>query len=489
VVMATPLNKRVLKEMGIVSTEVDSAGSDDLIVAVNAKDKSSADSAVSEAQRLLSEGGGAKGGAGVLSTLDQAVDAEPGLNLAVISVPGRFAKREAAAALERGLNVFLFSSNVSRADELELKKAATARHLLLMGPDCGTAIINHKILGFGNQVREGNIGLVSASGTGLQEVAVAVHNQGGGISQAIGTGGGDLSEEVGGLMTIQALALLEDDPETDVIVVVSKPPSARARSAVLSHVRTMKKPVVVNFIGEGLTEKTDGNISTASTLEKAADMACRIAGVGGSAREGAWGDESSFTDVESTKLAKSQLYLRGLFAGGTLCYEAQAVLRPVLGKIHSNSPLDARLKIPESGKSIDHTCIDMGAEEFVVGRAHPMIDSTLRKLRIIEEAKDPQTAVILLDVELGMGSNPDPAGELAPAIKQARSIAAEEGRHLPVIVSVLGTKGDFQGLEGQVKKLEEAGAFVTMVSSRAAMAAGAIISHISSGTGNKGSES
>lgn len=249
VVMATELNRRVLSEAGFADAAIGRAANSDMIVAIEAKEPASLEAALTETERLLSAGEKPTGGNAQPTSLEEALELIPDANLAFISVPGQFAKREAMQALVKGLNVFLFSSNVSQEEELELKVVAKEKGLLLMGPDCGTSIINHKVLGFGNTIREGTIGLVSASGTGLQEVTTLIHKAGFGISQAIGTGGGDLSEKVGGITMIQGFELLESDEQTKVIVLISKPPAPGTMEKVLEVARRSRKPVVINFLG------------------------------------------------------------------------------------------------------------------------------------------------------------------------------------------------------------------------------------------------
>ncbi len=461
VVMATELNRRVLSEAGFVDAAIGRAANNDMIVAIDAKDAASLDAALTEMERLLSPSEKPAGEKAPPTSLEEALELVPDANLAVISVPGQFAKREAMKALARGLNVFLFSSNVSREEEVELKKVAKEKGLLLMGPDCGTSIINHKVLGFGNTIREGTIGLVSASGTGLQEVTTLIHKAGLGISQAIGTGGGDLSEEVGGITMIQSLELLEEDEQTKVIVLISKPPAPGTAEKVLEVARRSRKPVVVNFLGEDISPRMLGKLRPANTLDDAARIACELAGVKPEVTASIIPRETiSIALAEHKKLARSQRYVRGLFSGGTLCYESETILQPLFGEVFSNAPIKPENKIPGDAPSKKHVCIDMGAEEFVEGRAHPMIDFSLRKLRILQEAKDPETAVILIDVELGYGSNEDPAGQLVPVIQKAKSLAKEDGRYLPVVASVVGTEGDFQGLESQEKALSDAGVLI-----------------------------
>jgi len=469
VVMATELNRRVLSEAGFVDAAIGRASTSDMIVAIEAKEASSLDAALAETERLLSPAEKTTGEKAPPTSLEEALKLVPDANLAVISVPGQFAKREAMQALSKGLNVFLFSSNVSREEEVELKHAAKEKGLLLMGPDCGTSIVNHKVLGFGNAIREGTIGLISASGTGLQEVTTLIHKAGLGISQAIGTGGGDLSEEVGGITMIQGFELLEEDEQTKVIVLISKPPSLGTMEKVLEVARRSRKPVVVNFLGADVDPSTLGKLRQASTLDDAARVACELAGVKlGGAAPVIPKETMVIALAEHKKLARSQQYVRGLFSGGTLCYESEIVLQPLLGEVFSNAPIKAENKVRGDAPSKKHSCIDMGAEEFVEGRAHPMIDFSLRNKRILQEARDPETAVILIDVELGYGSNADPAGQLVPVIQEAKALAKEAGRHLSVVASVVGTEGDFQGLANQEKALSEAEVLIMPSNAQAA---------------------
>ena len=330
-----------------------------------------------------------------------------------------------------------------------------------MGPDCGTAIINGVVLGFGNAVNEGPIGIVAAAGTGVQEVSVLISNYGSGLSHAIGTGSRDLSDEVGGITAMEGIKLLEKDEKTKVIVLISKPPGSKTVAKLIQFIKKVKKPVVLNLLGAQINrEELAEQHVIARTLEEAAILACELVGLKVKSRGMLSQELTKLALSEASKLSESQQFIRGLYAGGTLAYEAQLILSTVFGDIYSNTPINPKYKIDGFAASVKHTIIDMGAEEFVVGRAHPMIDYTLRKRRILQEANDPQTAVLLLDVELGYGSHPDPAGELVPAIRQAKKIAEDNGRYLPVVVHIVGTKRDFQGLEKQAKKLREAGVII-----------------------------
>jgi FdrA protein len=319
-----------------------------------------------------------------------------------------------------------------------------------MGPDCGTAIVNGIGLGFANKVRKGSIGVVAASGTGLQQVTVRIHQMGSGITHALGTGGRDLSEAVNAVTARQGLDLMARDPETKVIVLVSKPPSPKVANELIKVARSIPKPVVVNFIGYASASRRVDNIFFATTFDETAELAIRLVDSA----------EDFGAEPDITKITAGQRYLRGLFSGGTLQYEALLILQNYLPVVYSNAPLDKKNKLEDSLVSKEHTIIDLGEDEFTVGRLHPMMDNDLRIRRLEKEAADPEVAAILLDVVLGYGAHPDPASELAPAIASAIKTAATAGRHLEVVAIVSGTDEDPQGMEGQIQALKAAGARV-----------------------------
>ena len=477
VLMATPLNKRVLTDAGFKGSEVEKAGPDDLIIAIEAANEEALESPVARVEEMLSSRESMKAEEIRPRSLASAVKVMSDANLALISIPGRFAKREAMNALESGLDVFLFSSNVPREDEVKLKEAAKARGLLVMGPDCGTSIINGVVLGFGNVVRRGSVGIVSASGTGIQQVSTLLDGEGLGLSHAIGTGGNDLSEKVGGTTTMEGIRLLEEDEDTRVIVLISKPPGPKTSAKILNAASGSNKPVVVNFLGEG-----DAGASKqvrAVTLEDAARMA---SGFVNGKRTGAHPfsvSESrvrSLAQSESSGMSKTQRYIRGLYSGGTLCYESQVVLTPLIGEVFSNAPLKPESRIDDATVSRKNACIDMGSEEFVVGRPHPMIDYSLRKNRLLQEARDPETAVVLLDVVLGYGSNEDPAREIRPTIVSAKKLAGAGRRYLSVVASIIGTREDPQDLQKQAKELASVGVVLMPSNAQAARFAALVAS-------------
>jgi len=481
VAMATDANRRMLSEAGMLAPGLAEARADDLMIAVDAADDETAQLALSTAEELLAQasrprpGGG--GGPRPSRTLRSAVAGLGGAEVAVISVAGEFAALEAAHALESDLNVLLFSDNVSVEDERDLKGAAFRRRRLLMGPGAGTAILDGVALGFANSVRRGPIGVVAGSGTGLQEVTVLVHRGGSGISQAIGTGGRDLTEAVGGLTTRLGLQLLTDDPETLVIVLLSKPPQRAVADQILAVARDSGKPVVVGFLGGEPTTVQGPNLSFAGTLEEAALRALQcLDGSTADVFAPPPGALEAAAATEAERLAPSARYIRGLYSGGSLCDESLLILRKSqLGPVRSNAGGDLSLRLADAWRSEGHTLVDLGEEEFTRGRPHPMIDPRVRQERLLTEAADPETAVVLLDVVIGYGSHDDPAGALASTIATARRAAAAEGRYFAVVAHVCGTDLDPQGLERQEETLRGAGILVAPTNAQAARLAGLIV--------------
>ena len=389
--------------------------------------------------------------------------------IAQVSVPGPYAAAEALKALARGMDVFLFSDNVPLEQERAIKLAASQRGRLVMGPDCGTAIIGGVPLGFANAVRRGNIGLVAASGTGLQEVSTQIHRMGGGVSHAIGTGGRDVYAEVGGATMLQGISLLAADPGTKVIAVVSKPPAPAVAQRVLDALRASGKPSVVIFIGSETTAPRRGNAASpriAHTLVDCAAMAVRLAGVKRQA-------PAHYPLPRKPVFAKSQKYLRALYAGGTFTAEAQSLWAGAGLKVWSNVPLEPALELSHPRQSSrEHTALDLGDDAFTVGRPHPMIDQAARIERLLIEAADPSVRVILLDVVIGWGAHSNPAAELATAITQAKVLAAKRGRQLAIVGFVCGTEADPQVLSQQEALLRKAGMVLGGNSANAAWLAG-----------------
>lgn len=449
-IMASENNLALLREAGLLTGAVE-AGPNDILLAVAASSDAELTAALDEAETALNEKPPSLSGDSRAQepprSLEMGIDAMPGANLALISTPSDYAPGEAMKALRLGLSVMLFSDNVSLADEIALKRYANEHDLIVMGPDCGTAIINGVPLGFANSVRRGEIGVVGASGTGLQQVTCLVDRLGKGISQAIGTGGHDLHRDVGGISMLQGLQALSADPATKLIVLISKPPAKDVAERILAAAGKAGKPVVVNFLGADPKTIERPNIHAAKTLEDAATEAVSLVG-------GRPAPQQARINVADRKLAKGQRFIRGLYSGGTFCFEATMLVADALSPVSSNTPVGAATPLENVWRSSGHTLLDLGDDVFTRGRPHPMIDHRLRNERILAEAADPETAVILLDVVLGTGSHPDPADEVAPIVIQARAGSGPK----PVFVGfVCGTDRDPQNLARQEARLAEAG--------------------------------
>src|SRR6266436_2025838 len=426
VVMGTPAGRSMLAEAGMWPSEAPEAGPSDLLVSVRASTETVANRALASVEELLSASRDTEQARGDVlpRTTAGAARKSAATNVALIAVPGAYAAVEAHQALSAGLHVFLFSDGVSLGEEVSLKRRARARGLLVMGPECGTAIINGVGLGFANRVRRGPIGVVGASGTGIQELTALIHRLGSGVSHAIGTGGRDLHAAVGGLTTLQAIEALAADVATRAVVVVSKPPSPMVADAVLRAAVETRKPVVACLLGyEGATP---GGVRAVATLDEAAATAVGLTG----------GAVRALGRPRAAPGSGARGAVRGLYAGGTLCDEAQRIV----------------------GGSPPHRFVDFGAEEYTRGRPHPIIDPSRRNAALVDAADDPSVAVILLDLVLGDCAHPDPTGALRPALTEAR--ARRRGRDLTVVAHVVGTEQDFQRLEKQEESLRELGAIV-----------------------------
>ncbi len=454
VAMATELNIELLVGMGFEAPA--GASANDMLVAVVADGEDEIDAAMATLDALLAQrrtdgDGGAFSDPPPRTVRGAAVDA----TLALISTPGQYAAADAFEALDAGLDVMLFSDNVPVGHEIALKRAAAERGRLVMGPDCGTALVGGVGLGFANVVRPGPVGLVAASGTGAQQLMCLFDAAGLGISHCLGVGGRDLSEAVGGLSTLAALDLFAGDAATERIVVVSKPPAPAVADAIRARTADLDIPVDLALLGPGQPTLTD----VAERVTRAAQLA--------------W--EAPRQWPARDRRPRRTGAVRGLFAGGTLCDEARFVLSERLGAVRSNIAAEAASALPDDLRSDGHLVIDFGDDRLTRGRPHPMIDNTLRVDRILEEGLDPACGVLLIDVVLGHGAHPDPAGELAPALARARDTAASGGRDLAVVVSLTGTAADPQGLDRQAAALQAAGASVHVSNADAALTAANLV--------------
>jgi FdrA protein len=468
VMMGTPSNRTLLRDAGLLTPDGDAASPNDLIIAVEAADMAAAHAGAQAAEAVLSISGSSTLPSQTTHrprTLRSALTMLDGANLALISVPGLYAGLEAMNALQAGMHVMLFSDNVPVTTEIELKRFALARSLLMLGPDCGTAIINGVPLGFANAVPRGRVGLAAASGTGLQEVSCLIAAAGEGVSQAIGVGGRDLRDDVGGLMMTHALEILAADPATEVIGVLGKPPGPDTWERLQNQLAQLSKPCVVHF--SGLICAAGASWYAAATLEEAALSTVALArGMRTTPIEFTMPREEieRFIGEAMRAMQPGQRFVRGLYAGGTLAYEALGLLQAKLPKV----------SLGVQGGGEGHSVVDLGEDQFTLGRPHPMIDGTLRREWILRAAQEPTTAIILLDVILGYGAHPDPAGELLPAIQQATHQARAGGRHLAVVASVCGTEQDPQRRSAQIDVLRAHDVIVMPSNAQAARLAAGI---------------
>jgi len=452
--MGTPSNKEIMNDAGILAGEGVEASPGDLVIGIRAVNREAGDKALEESDKLLegSSRGYKKGETWRPKTLSAAVRSDPQASLALISVAGEFAVSEARKALYEGLHVMIFSDNVSLSDELQLKEEARDLGLLVMGPDCGTAIIGGVPLAFANNVNRGDIGIVGASGTGMQEISCLISRGGGGISQAVGVGGRDLKEEVGGISTLMTLEALEHDPATRHIVLVSKPPSPSVAAMIMDQVRASSKTFTICFLGLLEMELPD-NAFLAATLKEAA-----IAALGGRVIE------DDFDPRRAAVLPfRGRSKMVGLFSGGTLCAEAQFIFCNRGEKVCSNVAIPGAVPLHEAGE--EHRFIDLGDDEYTCGRPHPMIEPAVRDEPIHSALQDQRVGVILLDLVLGWGAHEDPAGHLVSSL-------GSYGSDRPVLIaSVTGTDQDLQNRSIQVRRLEEAGILVAPSNADAALLA------------------
>jgi len=463
--MATPAVVADLEGRGFAPDSLDGADANALVLAVEAVADPAASQALDRGRALLFAEAGrddrdeAARDQPDPRTVGEAARLLPAANVAVVSVPGPYAAIAAHSALTAGLHVLLFSDNVPVAEEVALKRRASRLGRLVMGPGAGTAMLGGVGLGFANAVGPGPVGVVAAAGTGAQEVMTLLDRWGIGVSQVIGVGGRDLSADVGGLMARDAVRALDADPGTEVILLVSKPPAVEVARTVIGASRDT--PVVAACLGMSAPDGRLAGADLAATLEGGALRVAEILGRPAPDLGASQGHEAAIARVGAGRTA-----VRGFFTGGTLCYEAQVILSQALGPVYSNIPLHPDLALPAPDGA--HICLDLGEEEYTKGRPHPMIDPAARREIMREQAFGADIAAVLLDVVLGYGSHPDPAGEIAGTCADIVATGAA------VVCYVLGAHGDRQGLGRQRATLAEAGAIVTDSAAQAARTAAAI---------------
>ena len=455
--IGTPANKAVLERSGLLGASADDVVANDLVIAIRGVDEPSVAQALDRAEALLDQPLPPADTRALAHAqrFNSALERIDGANLALISIPGAFAAREAHRALDAGLNVVLFSDNVPLGDEIALKRHARDRGLLMMGPDCGTCLIQGVPIAFANAVPRGGVGIVSASGTGLQEVASLIARAGGGIAHGIGVGGRDLSAEVEGLSTLMAIDALEREPQVERIALISKPPSAAVAERVLARIHASNKPFVVCFLGSR-ERALPANAASVGTLRAVAE---RCLG------------HSIAADWLSATLrgrASARGRIRGLFCGGTLCAEAQVIALEAGLEISSNVPVPGA-RAYAGDRPAEHVMLDLGDDEYTRGQPHPMIEPEVRSDLIERALSDPHVAVLLLDVVIGYGAHDDPAGVAAQAI------ARSPRRNAQIIASVTGTEQDRQCYSAQRRTLERAGAIVAPSNAHAAELAARLV--------------
>jgi len=462
--MATAANLDTLAAEGFDAAAWDGASPGDLLLAVRADSEETTSAAMDAAREVMfaARARRAEAMASAPRSIGEAVEERPDSSLAIISVPGDYAALEAHHALAAGLDVLLFSDNVSRADEIELKEHARLRERLLMGPGAGTAMLAGVGLAFANVVRPGPVGVVAAAGTGAQEAMALLDRWGVGVTCVIGLGGRDLNADIGGRMALMALEVLEADPATEVVLLVSKPPAPEVAARLLGQSR--RTPVVAALMGVEPGLPTAEGVTVVDTLEGGVAATLRV--LGRTAPDTSSLRGPSIADVIA-RLRPEQTAIHGLYSGGTLGYEALVLLGRHFGPVYSNTPIDKSLHLPApEGASI---LLDLGEEEYTQGRPHPMIDPSTRLELLARSGAEASVAAILLDVVIGHGANTDPAGVLAPLCRQIHDAGGPQ-----VIAYVLGTDADPQSYESQVATLVDAGCIVTETAARAALAAAAV---------------
>ena len=458
--MGTDTNIRLLKDLGLSGAESKGAGEGDLVVAVRTK-PGFGNEVMDRVVKLVmappaADAGGTR--TRVLHSVGSAIQGLPGANLAVVSVPGPQAFEPTMELLRRGVNVHLFSDHVPMDQELKLKRFASSKGLLVMGPGAGTSIINGVGLGFANSVRRGDIGIVASAGTGIQEVSSMLDRIGLGVSAALGVGGSDVSLQVGGLMMKDCIDLLEEDPATRMIMIIAKTPKDKVIREVMSHVSAhTSKPVVACFLGLDPPKAASRRVRYAKTLHMAVSVAAAESGAKGKFDEEIYlgFDDLAKVTRELVPSTPTRRFVRGLYSGGTLAHETLLVFRELIGDAYSNTPLSDDYALSDPNLSKGNSIVDLGDESFTSGRAHPMIDPTLRRLRISQEAKDSQVAAIMLDVVLGYGSSSDPGGSLSQAIEGATR--TQSGGRIAVMTHICGTTSDPQSFKQQAESLSSAG--------------------------------
>ncbi len=512
VVMATETNKGILIRLGFSPSAIDHANESDMLVAIRAKDKQSVDMAISQLDELFkspekiqlsSSGSDVQEKA---DSIEAALKKMPNTNLVLLSIPGEYVRDISLKLIDQGIHQKIFSDHVPLEDELEVKSKASVRGVLILGPGAGTSIINGRGIGFSNAIRTGPVGIVAAAGTGLQEVTSLLDHCDIGVKHGLGVGGNDPKDKIGGIMMLECMKILEKDKDISVIAIVSKPPSPTVMQKIIDFAANEgTKRYVLAFIGGSSSsgdsivssnKHNDGtkirssNNNNNNQIVQVSSLASSVLAVadaiGADQLKKALNrcyipPEGLLTLLQNewSQLQSNQKYIRALYTGGTFTFESQVILAEMIksgGSIYSNAPILHVKPLEDSFKSREHSIIDLGEEEFTKGRPHPMIDPTIRKLRILDEVQDQEVAVILLDFVLGFGANSDPVGAVLDELKKAKRTAQESGRYLSIIAHVCGTNADLQGYEKSISSLKNAGCVVMPTNALAAVASAVIVS-------------
>lgn len=457
IMMGTDANKDILNNTGLLTSEAEAASPNDMMIVVDSEDEQIMEEVLPVIDTFLADLS-AKGDdkeKPAAASWQEALTALPDANVALFSIPGEYGAAEMEKALKNGLHVFSFTDNVAIEDEVRLKKLAHEKGLLMMGPDCGTGIISGIPIAFTNVVSPGNIGVVGASGTGIQEVTTIIDRLGGGVVHAIGTGGRDLSDKVGAIAVKDAIVALENHEPTDVICVISKPPAKEVRDEIVQLLQSISKPVVAIFLGEKPVAH-EGKVYLAHTLEETAQIAVDLAN-----EEAVKRNYFTKLDKPNVSTLDKDKVVKGLYSGGTLAAEAGMLISEALN-------LEGLVK--QEGyilHSHGYDVIDLGDDIYTQGKPHPMIDPEVRIQKMEEYAEDEQTGIILFDVVLGYGAHEDMVGALLPAIEAAQSTAKKTGRDLYFVATVCGTSKDPQNYQEAVDRLKAAGVYVAESNAKA----------------------
>ena len=460
IVMGTDLNKNTLKNMNLLTEDGNSATENDTLISINCQDENSLNNAAQKAEQLLvSDSAKEKN---EFNDLSSALESFSNANIASLSIPGQFVKDMAIELIKKQLHLFVFSDHVPLEDEIYLKNLALENNVLFMGPEAGTTILNGTVFGFGNRIRKGSVGIIGASGTGIQESSTLIDLFGEGISHAIGVGGRDLRNDIGGMMTIRAMEIFENDPNTEAVLLVSKPVDDDVRNKIINKINNFsKKNYVLCLVGDNENREDTDKIKFSKSIQISVlkilkslndDSYKKIKAIIGNQVN----DSIKLAESISNGLNNEQKFVRGFFAGGTLCYESKIILEQMIGKIHSNLSSDGEYSIKGNVSSKENTLIDFGEEEFTSARPHPIIDPLLRKNRILEDANDPNVGVIIIDIICGINAAKNTISFHAETIKKAIDIAKENGRKLSVFAYICGTEKDVS--ENELKLLTDSGA-------------------------------